>query len=109
MRTIVITGAGSGIGRATALACAQRGDWIAALDKNGETAEETAVACIRLGTKAIAIPCDVGKEDEVCKAFGRSAGELGSAWGILPTPELTRAEAFTTSPSRSGPVSLERT
>src|ERR1035438_3595300 len=36
MRSIIITGAGSGIGRATALACAKRGDQVVALDRRSE-------------------------------------------------------------------------
>jgi NAD(P)-dependent dehydrogenase (short-subunit alcohol dehydrogenase family) len=41
-RLIVVTGGGGGIGRAAALLCARRGDWLAILDKNGESAKEAA-------------------------------------------------------------------
>jgi NAD(P)-dependent dehydrogenase (short-subunit alcohol dehydrogenase family) len=40
-RLIVVTGGGGGIGRATALLCAKRGDRVAILDKNGESAYMT--------------------------------------------------------------------
>ena len=40
-RLIVVTGGGGGIGRATALLCAKRGDRVAILDKNGEAADMT--------------------------------------------------------------------
>ena len=39
-RLIVITGGGGGIGRATAMLCAKRGDRVAILDKNDESAKQ---------------------------------------------------------------------
>lgn len=83
MRTIIITGAGSGIGRAAALACAKRGDQVALLDKNPNTAEEAARECRACGTRALAIGCDVGREGEMEAAFRTSAEQLGSAWGVF--------------------------
>jgi nucleoside-diphosphate-sugar epimerase len=41
-RLIVITGGGGGIGCATALLCAKRGDRVAILDKDGESAKHAA-------------------------------------------------------------------
>jgi NAD(P)-dependent dehydrogenase (short-subunit alcohol dehydrogenase family) len=83
MRTIVITGAGSGIGRGTALACAKRGDRVALLDLRQTTAEETANACRQLGAEALSIGCDVSKEDEVKDAFEQSSAHFGPAWGVF--------------------------
>ena len=83
MRTIVITGAGSGIGRATAMLCAKRGDRVAVLDINKNSAEETASAIHAFGGEALACACDVGSEEQVEGAFRQSHARFGPAWGVL--------------------------
>jgi NAD(P)-dependent dehydrogenase (short-subunit alcohol dehydrogenase family) len=66
-RTIVVTGGGSGIGRAVALLCAKRGDNVAILDKNKDAAVATAAQAG--GNCALAFPCDVTAEEQVEEAF----------------------------------------
>jgi NAD(P)-dependent dehydrogenase (short-subunit alcohol dehydrogenase family) len=83
MNTIVITGAGSGIGRAAALLCAQRGDRVAALDISKSGLDETVAAIHSAGGQAIACVCDVGKEEEVEAAFAASSSAFGPAWGVF--------------------------
>lgn len=75
----LITGAGSGIGRATSLRFAMEGATVIVIDKKGETAEETVDIIKReSGTDAISIQCDISKtadikamKREVFKAFPR--------------------------------------
>lgn len=55
----LVTGAGSGIGRATSLALAQQGAQVLAVDLNGEAAEKTAVECAQIGPEARGMVCDV--------------------------------------------------
>ncbi|MGI8558185.1 MAG: SDR family NAD(P)-dependent oxidoreductase [Solirubrobacteraceae bacterium] len=62
---VVITGAGSGIGRAAALRFARAGSELVAVDIDGESAEATAAACIELGVVASAHVCDVADADAV--------------------------------------------
>jgi NAD(P)-dependent dehydrogenase (short-subunit alcohol dehydrogenase family) len=61
----VITGAGSGIGRATALALAARGARIAVSDVDAARAEETAAEIIAGGGDAIAVRVDVALQADV--------------------------------------------
>lgn len=56
---VVVTGAGSGIGRATALAFAAAGSEVACVDINGPSAEAVAEECRRIDAEASAHACDV--------------------------------------------------
>lgn len=67
--TSLITGAGSGIGRAIALRLAQRGDEIIIVDFDKEAGAETAALIEKAGGKASVIQCDVGDTASVQAAF----------------------------------------
>ena len=69
----LVTGAGSGIGRATALALGQAGVLVAALDVAADRAAATAAAVEAAGGRALAVGADVGDDAAV-----RSAVELTS-------------------------------
>jgi len=83
-RTIVITGGGGGIGRATALLCARRGEKIAILDIDESAARRTAEEAMGEGAPAaLGLRCDVSCEDEVEASFARVASELGDVYGLF--------------------------
>lgn len=75
-KTIVITGAGSGIGRATALAFAARGDRVVLAGRRAEALAETRslLADPALG---LAVPTDVTDEAAVAQLFEAAAGAFG--------------------------------
>ncbi len=73
----VVTGAGSGLGRATAARLAHEGADVACLDIAGAAAEETAVAIRAEGGVARAWTCDVADEEQVASAFRDAEDELG--------------------------------
>ena len=98
-RVAVITGAGSGIGRALAVRLAREGALLALLDRDGPAAEATARQCQDAGTRARAAVVDVtdrealgtcaaaavaefGRIDLVCCAAGvmHTGTVLASAW-----------------------------
>lgn len=74
-KTIIITGGGSGVGRATAQAFLNDGWRVGLIGRNAETLEETAAG----NPEALVWPCDISDEAQVDKAFG----EAMSAWGHL--------------------------
>ena len=69
--TLLITGAGNGIGRATLMHFAGKGWKVIGLDKDAEALAELRDALPR--EKALLLTCDVGREGEVAKAFERIA------------------------------------
>ena len=70
----VVTGAASGIGRATAILLAGRGAAVACLDVNADGLAETAAA---IGERALPIPCDVTDLAAVEAAVSQAAADLG--------------------------------
>jgi NAD(P)-dependent dehydrogenase (short-subunit alcohol dehydrogenase family) len=83
-RLIVITGGGGGIGRATALLCAKRGDRVAILDKNGESAKQAADAARDEGASGVmGLACDVTDESQVAQAFALIFQQFGAPYGIF--------------------------
>ena len=79
-RTAIVTGAASGIGRATAIRLASEGASVACVDIQRDELEQTVEALTILGATAGAFVCDVTDEqavgrtvDRVADAFGRPA------------------------------------
>lgn len=76
-RVALITGAGSGIGRATALAMAKAGAKVAAADVNGDTCTETVKMIKDAGGSALAITGDVSDAASVADMVGKTVKEFG--------------------------------
>jgi NAD(P)-dependent dehydrogenase (short-subunit alcohol dehydrogenase family) len=76
----LVTGAGSGIGRATSLALARKGARVVAVDIDTAAAEKTRGECAEAGApEAAAFACDVADADAV-RAL---AGEVHERWHAL--------------------------
>ena len=67
----VITGAASGIGRATALAFSREGAKVVAADISENGNQETARLIEEQGGRAIAVRCDVTKSPEIIFTAGQ--------------------------------------
>ncbi|PXW32783.1 SDR family NAD(P)-dependent oxidoreductase [Nocardia sp. 348MFTsu5.1] len=76
-KSIVITGAGSGVGRAAALLFAREGGNIVCADVNDEWAKETVRLIEAAGGNSIAVHCDVTQEAEVIAAIEATVREYG--------------------------------
>jgi NAD(P)-dependent dehydrogenase (short-subunit alcohol dehydrogenase family) len=77
-KSALVTGAGSGIGRATALAFAREGAWVAAADQTLEAAQHTVSAIEAVGGQAVAIACDVTEEAQVAAMVAAAVDAFGS-------------------------------
>jgi NAD(P)-dependent dehydrogenase (short-subunit alcohol dehydrogenase family) len=95
----VVTGAGSGIGRATARMCAQRGASVGVLDLHAEHAQAVAdEIAAESSSPVVALPCDVADDEAVGRAMQRARDELGrvsglvTAAGIFHGPDLQPIE-----------------
>ncbi len=76
-KSVIVTGASSGIGRELAVALARRGARLALAARSAEALAEVTSECEATGGRAVAIPTDVGDEaacrrlvDETVAAFG---------------------------------------
>ena len=76
-RVVAVTGASSGIGEATALACARAGAAVALGARRLQRIEELAGRIEAEGGRALAIETDVGEEPQAKAFVERAASELG--------------------------------
>ena len=76
-QVVAVTGASSGIGEATALACARAGASVALAARRAERIEALAERIVKEGGRALAVPTDVGEEDQARAFVQRARSELG--------------------------------
>src|SRR3954468_8321122 len=72
-----VTGAASGIGRATALAFAAEGARVAILDRTADALKETGEAVKEAGCQVLAIACDVSVPEQVKAAVAQVVERFG--------------------------------
>jgi len=93
----LVTGANSGIGKATALGLAQAGaDVVVNYVTDPAAAEEVAHEIAGFGRRAIAIKADVSKEDEVVAMFAKAISHFGTLHIAVSNAGLQRDSPFET-------------
>lgn len=77
-RTVLVTGAGSGIGRATALAFASEGAQVVVAGRSKEPLDETVALIEEAGSKALAVTADVSAAEEIQAVVDAAVDRFGS-------------------------------
>ncbi|MGA0781012.1 MAG: SDR family oxidoreductase [Ilumatobacteraceae bacterium] len=98
-RVALLSGAGRGIGAASALALAEAGADIAVLARSGDQIETVADQARAMGRRAIAIPTDANDAEAVEAAVSRTLNELGRldvvvgvVGGSMPQPFMNTSD-----------------
>ena len=77
MKTAIVTGAGSGIGRATTIALLEAGYRVVLAGRRAEALQATVAAAGALGVNALAVPTDVTDPVAVRALFDTTAAQFG--------------------------------
>src|SRR5262245_13975195 len=76
-QVVLVTGGGTGIGRAIALACAHAGADVAICGRRREPIEQVAGLVNDLGRQGLAIPCDVRETEQVTRLMDGTLERFG--------------------------------
>jgi len=89
-RVAIVTGAGNGIGNATALALARAGAHVVAADTDGRAAKATADAIAALGRQSLALDTDVGDVAAIDEMVSRVMATFGRIDILVNNAGVTR-------------------
>ena len=100
-RAAIVTGAGRGIGAATALALAEAGADVVIAARTKDQLEEVASGVAERGRRAAVVPCDLSDTDNLkalvdaaMSEFGRVDVVVNNVGGTEPRPFLDTSEGF---------------
>ena len=86
----LVTGAGQGIGKASALTIAKEGADVAVVDINGQTAEQTASEVMALGRQGLALQADVGDVSAIDRMVAQAIETFGRIDILVNNAGVTR-------------------
>jgi len=89
-KTILVTGAGRGIGRSLALHFARKGANLALLDTNSEEVADSCVRCREAGAAARSYVADAANEDSVVGALDQVTADFGRLDGLINNAGIVR-------------------
>jgi NAD(P)-dependent dehydrogenase (short-subunit alcohol dehydrogenase family) len=90
-KTAVVTGAGSGLGRATAIRLAAEGAHVACVDRAGNHAEATAKTIAGAGGEAFALQADVSDEAACARMVEATLARFGALTTLVNSAGVTSA------------------
>ncbi len=76
-KAALVTGASSGLGRATAIALARAGADVALVARSKQELDSAKEEVSKIGCRALTLPVDLASEDETTEAIGRTVDALG--------------------------------
>jgi NAD(P)-dependent dehydrogenase (short-subunit alcohol dehydrogenase family) len=91
-RVVVITGAGSGIGQATAVAFASEGAMVYGIDIDHQGLERSARAITVASGRFSAITADVSRPDEIIDSIARIVGDTGRVDALVNNAGINMAK-----------------
>src|SRR5687768_11601642 len=89
-KLVAITGSGRGIGRAMALAFAQKRANVALLDLNPDDLAQTRKLCEAEGVRANTYTCNVAREDDVTGTLDRIVADFGRLDVMINNAGITK-------------------
>lgn len=95
-KVVLVTGAGSGIGRVTSLAFAREGGCVVVASRSEQRNQETARMIEEAGGRVLAVTCDVRRAEDVQRALHRTMetfGRLDVAFNNAGVEQATTAAA----------------
>jgi NAD(P)-dependent dehydrogenase (short-subunit alcohol dehydrogenase family) len=99
-KSAIVTGAGRGIGRAIALLLAEAGADVAIVARTAEQVEETANEVTGFGRRALAIPIDVSKDEQVTKCIDEVLSKFGKIDILCSNAGIFLAKPVAVSPDQ---------
>ena len=95
-KTALVTGASSGLGRATAFELARAGTDVALVARSAEELESAKEEVLKTGRRALSLPTDLAQEEETSATVQRTVEEFGRI-DVLVTPPAPTPQALSKS------------
>lgn len=94
-RTVLVTGAGAGVGRGIALACGDAGADVVVTARRPATGEKVAAEIAERGGSALAVPCDVTDPDAILATLDTAVKRFGRLDHVVHNATSNRSSEVT--------------